>query len=152
MIRTVLVATDGSDAALDAVRTAADLARSLGPDARLHVVSAVDYIAVPGPLGKAPDGAPDLLKEQANEALEAARAAVSAGGGVPRAEFHVVAGDVVDGVLDCAREVGADILVAGFHGRNRLVRIVMGSVVGRLVRASPVPVVVVQHGASKEIP
>lgn len=145
MIRCVLVATDGSDAALDAVKTAADLVRSLGPDARLHVVSAVNYVSVPGPLGRAPDGAPDLLAEQAHQALDDAKAAVDAGGGVPRAEYHVVSGDVVESVLTLAAEVGADMLAAGYHGRNRLQALVMGSVVGRLVRSTELPVVIVRR-------
>jgi nucleotide-binding universal stress UspA family protein len=144
MIRCVLVATDGSDEALYAVRTAAELARSLGAEAQLHVVSAVDYIGLPGPLGKAPDGAPDLLSEQAQQALAEARDAVEAGGALPGVEYHAVSGDVVDSVLECAAAVGADILVAGFHGRNRIARLVMGSVVGRLVRSTTLPVVIVR--------
>ena len=83
MMRCVLVATDGSDAALAAVKSAADLVRTLGPDARLHVVSAGHYVRVPGPLGRAPDGAPDLLAEQAPEALASAKSAVEGDGGPP---------------------------------------------------------------------
>ena len=149
MIRCVLAATDGSEAALDAVKTAADLVASLGPQARLHVVSAVNYISVPGPLGRAPEGAPDLLAEQAQQALDDAQAAVKGVAAGLEAEYHLVAGDVVDAVLDCAKAIGADVLVAGYHGRSRLATLVMGSVVGRLVRSADLPVLIVLRWSTK---
>ncbi|MGA8533939.1 MAG: universal stress protein, partial [Candidatus Tumulicola sp.] len=116
MIRCVLVATDGSEASVAAVHTGVDLRQSLGPGARLHVASVVDYAAVPGVLAKRPAGAPDLLAEQARAALEHAGQIVAASG--VTAGSHLLQGDVVEAILACARAVGADILVAGFHGQN----------------------------------
>jgi nucleotide-binding universal stress UspA family protein len=142
MIRQVLVATDGSEASVAAVRAAVDLTRSLGPDARLHVGSVIDYAEVPVVLSKQPAGAPDLLAEQAQAALKNAAEIVSAGG--LEAGSHLLHGEIVEALLSCAAEVRADILVAGFHGQNRLARLVMGSVVGKLVRSTTLPVVVVR--------
>jgi len=142
VIRCVLVATDGSEASLAAVRTAVDLTASLGPDARLHVAAVIDYAGVPGVLAKQPPEAPDLLAEEAEGALVSAMAAVAEAG--LDAQQHLLRGEVVEALLDRAAEVGADILVAGFHGRNRLARLVMGSVVGHLVRSTTLPVVVVR--------
>lgn len=146
MIRCVLAATDGSDAAAAAVQTAILLTQSLGPDAHLHVASVVDYVDVPSVLGKHPPGAPDLLTQQAEEALsQATDAARSAGIAV---DTHTLHGDIVDALLDCAKEIGADILVAGAQGLNPIVRLVMGSVVARLVRSTELPVVVVRSTSS----
>jgi nucleotide-binding universal stress UspA family protein len=142
MIRRVLVATDGSDAALAAVRTGAELTASLGPEAELHVVSAVDYAGVPPMLAKRPPGAPDLLADEAVRALAQAEAACGEAGVPVRA--RVVHGEVVEAILTYAREVRADILVAGYHGHNRFVRLVMGSVTGNLIRSTDLPVVVVR--------
>jgi nucleotide-binding universal stress UspA family protein len=142
MIRCVLVATDGSEASMAAVCCAAELAASLGPEARLHVAAAVDYAGVPGVLAKQPAGAPDLLTEEAQAALADAGAIAAAAG--LQANPHLLHGEVVEALLSCAGSVGADILVAGFHGRNRLARLVMGSVVGSLVRSTTLPVVVVR--------
>lgn len=142
MIRTVLVATDGSDASLAAVRTAVDLTTSLGPQARLHVAAVVDYAGVPEVLAKHPPDVPDLLTDEAESALESAMMIVTGAG--LAAERHLLHGEVVGALLECAAEVSADILVAGFHGRNRLARIVMGSVVGNIVRSTTLPVVVVR--------
>ena len=142
MIRCVLVATDGSEASLAAVRVAAELTASLGPAARLHVAAVVDYAGVPGVLAKRPPDAPDLLTEEAETALgQAAR--ILAEAGVP-ADRHLLHGEVVETLLGFAGENGIDIVVAGFHGRNRLARLVMGSVVGKLVRSTHLPIVVVR--------
>jgi nucleotide-binding universal stress UspA family protein len=58
---------------------------------------------------------------------------------------------VVDGtphraLLDRAREVGADLLVIGAHGRPALERLLLGSVAERTVRAADRPVLVVPPG------
>jgi nucleotide-binding universal stress UspA family protein len=127
---------------MSAVRVAIELTQSLGSQARLHVASVVDYAGVPNVLAKQPAGAPDLLAEQAHAALDDARTAVLAAGFEP--EVHLLHGEVVEALLACATNVGADIVVAGFHGQNRLARIVMGSVVGKLVRSTTLPVVVVR--------
>ena len=146
MMRCVLVASDGSEESRAAVETGIELVRSLGPDARLHVASVISYAGVPSVMSKQPPGAPDLLADEANAALEQAREIADAAA-MP-ADLHLLHGDVVDALLECAREVDADLLVAGYHGRNRLARLVMGSVAGKLVRASSIPVVIVGNGSS----
>jgi len=142
MIRCVLVATDGSEASLAALGTAIELTRSLGSDAKLHVGSVVDYAGVPDILAKQPAGAPDLLTDQAEATLKHAAEVVAEAG--LAADSHLLHGEVVEALLSCAAKVGADIFVAGFHGQNRLARLVMGSVVGKLVRSTTLPVVVVR--------
>jgi len=142
MIRSVMVATDGSEASMAAVRTAVELTASLGPEALLHVAAVVDYAGVPGVLAKQPPAAPDLLTDEARKALDRA-GGIAAEAGLP-AERHLLHGEVVEALLTCAAEHAVDILVAGFHGRNRLARLVMGSVVGKLVRSTHLPVVVVR--------
>lgn len=143
MFRTVLVATDGSDEAMSAVRAAVELTTSLGAGAGLHVASVIAYAGVPAMLAKQPADAPDLLSDQAQAALGLASAEASAAG--LRAETHLLAGDVVPALLECAEKVGADILVAGYRGRNRLASLVMGSVAGQLVRSTTLPVMVVRR-------
>src|SRR5271155_3453128 len=100
MIRTVLVATDGSEVADAAMRAGIDLACSLGPDARLHAASAVDYVEVPTLLAKHPPGVPDLLAEEATSALEAA-VEIARQAGI-ELTTHLLRGDAVEGLLACA--------------------------------------------------
>ena len=57
---------------------------------------------------------------------------------------------VLDGVpaktlLQVAREVGADRIVVGTHGRSGLSHFLLGSVAGELIRTAPVPVLVVPN-------
>jgi nucleotide-binding universal stress UspA family protein len=143
MIRCLLALTDGSEPATAAVETAIDLARSIGPEARLHVAAVIDYVEIPGMLSKPPPGAPDLLTVQAHNALEAAKSAAAAAG--VAIEAHLLKGDVVDSILACAGEIGADMLVAGVTARSKLARFVLGSVVADLVRATDLPVTVVRR-------
>lgn len=145
-MRCVLAATDGSEPSIAAVETAIALTLSLGPEARLHVGSVVDYAGVPSVMAKQPEGAPDLLAEQAEAALRQATEATAAAG--LDAQMHLLTGSVAEAILECAHEVGADLLVTGFAGRNRLARLVMGSVCGSLVRIADIPVVVVGHPVS----
>ena len=150
MIRIVLVATDGSEAAEVAVRTAADLTLSLGPEAYLHVAGVVQYAEVPAMLAKHPAGAPDLLGDQIADALASATALAQAAG-VPF-EVHRVEGEVVESILACAEAVKADILVAGALGRSRLARLVLGSITEKLVRSTNLPVVVVHRDSGENSP
>jgi nucleotide-binding universal stress UspA family protein len=145
MFRTVLVATDGSDEAMTAVRTAIELVLSLGPSAKLHVASVVAYAELPLMLAKQPADAPDLLADQAQGAIQLAAAAAFAA--EVEVETHLLTGEIVPALLECAGRIEADVLVAGYRGRNRLAAIVMGSVAGQLVRSTTVPVMVVRTPA-----
>jgi nucleotide-binding universal stress UspA family protein len=53
------------------------------------------------------------------------------------------AGAVWEQILATAREVGADLIVLGTHGRTGVSHALIGSVAERVVRHSPVPVLTV---------
>ena len=55
-------------------------------------------------------------------------------------EEHVIH----EGILNTAREVGADLIVMGSHGRHGLEKLLMGSVTLRVLGRSPIPVLVVR--------
>jgi len=52
-------------------------------------------------------------------------------------------GDTADGIIQCSRDFGADMIVVGTHSRSGLDRLLMGSVAEHVVRHAPVPVLVV---------
>jgi nucleotide-binding universal stress UspA family protein len=54
---------------------------------------------------------------------------------------------VPDLILADAAKWGADLIVMGTHGRSGFLRMVVGSVAHAIVRASPVPVLLVRNGA-----
>jgi len=50
-----------------------------------------------------------------------------------------------DAIVEYAKEVGADVIVVGTHGRRALARMLLGSVAERVVRLAPCPVLTVRH-------
>lgn len=56
-------------------------------------------------------------------------------------------GSVSEQVLAAARELGADLIVMGTHGRTGLARAIVGSTAEKVVRTSPIPVMTVHADA-----
>ena len=48
------------------------------------------------------------------------------------------------GIVQTAKTEGADLIMVGSHGRSGIARLMLGSVAGRVVSESPVPVLVVR--------
>ena len=46
------------------------------------------------------------------------------------------------GIVDTAKELGADLIVVGSHGRSGIARLMLGSVATKVVAESPIPVLV----------
>jgi nucleotide-binding universal stress UspA family protein len=65
-----------------------------------------------------------------------------------RYEILVISGDPAERVLNAARDLGADLIVIGTHGRTGLKHLILGSVAERVVRESPVPVLAM-HAAPR---
>ena len=63
---------------------------------------------------------------------------------------HVPIGDPADTIIDMAREVKADLIVMTTHGHGAIKRVLFGSVADRVVRYSPVPVLVMRPGGPLE--
>jgi nucleotide-binding universal stress UspA family protein len=59
--------------------------------------------------------------------------------------IRVVEALPADGIQKVAREVGADLIVMGSHGRSGIRRLLLGSVTERILRESEVPVLVVKE-------
>jgi nucleotide-binding universal stress UspA family protein len=130
-IKTILVATDFSPMSEHAVRFAGALARDYG--ARLvavHVIRAV--YAETAVFLDDPD------RSAAREALVALR--------VPGVEvdYRLIEGEPVSTIVQVAREIGADLLVMGTHGRGGLLRVLLGSVAAGVLREAPCPVMTIK--------
>ena len=48
-------------------------------------------------------------------------------------------------IIRCAREVKADLIVMGSHGRSGLAQMLIGSVAEKVVRKAPCSVLIVKH-------
>jgi len=133
----ILVPTDGSAGSNEALRHGIDLAQKY--DATVHLVYAVDE-GIYGHYGgiDAIEHAEEALKEAGEEALQAARERAESAS-VP-VEVHVEHTTPHEGIIDTARQVGADLIVMGTERRSEEYRRMLGSVSERVVRLSPIPV------------
>ncbi|MDQ2055897.1 universal stress protein [Halobellus sp. H-GB7] len=141
----VLVPTDGSDCANQALAIGVDVADAEG--AALHLLSAI-VIPVLG-VDVRTDIQMNLLEESATELLdEAAKFAVDAG--IGSTSKTVEYGPSIHKViLTYIEEHDIDLVVVGTHGRTGFDRYVLGSVTDYLVRTSPIPVLTVRTPATE---
>lgn len=145
MFKTIVVGTDGSDTATEAVRQAAELARSVG--ASMEIVSA--YEPVPAQrLREERRTAPEDLqwainpREDVEATLEtAAEIAREAGLEVGTSSRR---GDPADAILDVAEENGADLIVVGNKGMTGAKRFLLGSVPNRVSHHAPCSVLIIR--------
>jgi nucleotide-binding universal stress UspA family protein len=120
---TVVVALDGSPTAREAVPAGMSLARAVG--ASVHIVHV---------------HRPDDVPVDDWQLVVASFAEAGIG-----ATFEIVEGfDAATAVAEAAARYRATFVVAATHGRTGLARVTMGSVVQRIVRRSPCPVLVVR--------
>jgi nucleotide-binding universal stress UspA family protein len=145
MFRSIVVGTDGSDTAGQAVRQAVDLAKSVG--AGLEIVSAYE----PVPAQRLRDErrqAPDDLqwavnpREDVDATLEvAAETARAAGLSV---NVYPRQGDPADAILDVAEELEADLIVVGNRGMTGAKRFLLGSVPNKVSHHAPCSVLIIR--------
>jgi nucleotide-binding universal stress UspA family protein len=145
MFKSIVVGTDGSDTANQAVRQAVDLARAVG--AKLELVSA--YEPVPAQrLSEERRQAPEDLqwainpREDVDATLEAA-AAISREAGVP-VNVYPRQGDPADAILDIAEEREADLIVVGNKGMTGAKRFLLGSVPNKVSHHAPCSVLIIR--------
>ena len=145
MFASIVVGTDGSESAEEAVRQAVELAVRLG--ATLRIVSAYE----PVPAGRLREEAqqvpPDLQwminpREDVDATLRNAAEAALEGG--VEAETYARQGDPADAILDVAEEQGADLIVVGNKGMTGARRFLLGSVPNRVSHHAPCSVLIIR--------
>lgn len=141
----MVVGTDGSDTASEAVRQAAELAGRIG--AKVHLVSA--YEPVPeARLRDEREGAPGDMewminpREDVSSTLEGAAQVIRDGG--IEVEVHAREGDPADAILDVAEEQGADLIVVGNKGMTGAKRFLLGSVPNKVSHHAPCNVMIIR--------
>ena len=141
----VLVGTDGSDTAAEAVRHAARLAGAFG--AKLTIVTA--YSPEPDKTARTQADVPADLQWQvtdsavATERAEAARR-LARDEGAGEVAIYVEAGDPADVVVETADLRGADVIVVGSKGMMSPSRFLTGSVPNKISHHPPCDVIIVR--------
>src|SRR5512132_650248 len=145
MFKSIVVGTDGSPTATEAVKRAAELAAGWG--STLHVVSAhtpskakvsVGNAAVPEAASWAPD--PDFKVDAVLD-----KAKVIAADGHIEVKVHAPRGDPADALMEVAKREGSDLIVVGNRGMTGARRL-LGSVPNKVTHQAGCSVLVVNTG------
>jgi nucleotide-binding universal stress UspA family protein len=145
MFKSIVVGTDGSGTAGEAVRQAVDLARTVG--AKLELVSAYEPVPAQRLREERRDAPEDLQwaitpREDVDATLEAA-AAVAREAGVD-VTVYPRQGDPADAILDVAEERDADLIVVGNKGMTGAKRFLLGSVPNKVSHHAPCSVMIIR--------
>lgn len=123
MYKTLLVATDGSETAAEAVRVATELAKVFEATLNIASVYGTGTLRVPEMHMAPPEGVDHLSIAESHTESAAAHARTH---GVS-AQTHVRSGDVAERIVAIAEEQNVDLIVIGNKGMHGLRR-VLGSV------------------------
>ena len=137
----ILVPVEGSERSMEGLRYALEHF----PDADftiLHAVSAGsgDLGALSGTGGKLPEQG--LEQEAAESVLHTAREVASKHG--IEVEAEQIRGRPDRAIVKYVEDNEYDLVVLGSHGRDGVARVLLGSVAEKVVRRSPIPVLVVR--------
>jgi nucleotide-binding universal stress UspA family protein len=145
MFGSIVVGTDGSETAGEAVRQATELAKSI--DANVHLVSAYEPVSNQRLREERREAPADMewmvnVREdvettlrQASEGLEGAGVAV---------ETYAREGDPADAIMDVAEEQSADLIVVGNKGMTGAKRFLLGSVPNKVSHHAPCSVMIIR--------
>jgi nucleotide-binding universal stress UspA family protein len=141
----IVVGTDGSDTAAEAVRQAVDLAKLSG--AQLSIVSAYEPVPKRQVEQEQQEAPADVAyefgpRENVNLVLDAAAAAARKEG--VEVQTHPAEADPADAILDVAEETKADLIVVGNKGMTGARRFLLGSVPNKVSHHAPCSVIIVR--------
>ncbi len=145
MFKSIVVGTDGSDTAAQAVQQAVELARAVG--AKIELVSAYEPVSSQRLQAEQRDAPEDLQwainqREDVDLTLESA-ADIARQAGV-EVDIYPRQGDPADAILDVAEERGADLIVVGNKGMTGAKRFLLGSVPNKVSHHAPCSVLIIR--------
>jgi nucleotide-binding universal stress UspA family protein len=146
MYGSIVVGTDGSETAKEAVRQAAELAKSMG--AKLMLVSAFEPVSEARLRQERRDVPEDVSwmvnpREDVQAVLDQ-EAERLRGEGLEQIETVAREGDPADAILDVAEEQNSDLIVVGNKGMTGARRFLLGSVPNKVSHHAPCNVMIVR--------
>jgi nucleotide-binding universal stress UspA family protein len=149
MYARILVPVDGSAASSQGLDEAIELARHLKTRIRLvHVVELWIMATTNTMLGRFHEIDQIIRSDSARLVKESEAKIRKSGVEVDSELIETKQRPAGECILDKAKEVEADLIVCGTHGRRGIRRMSMGSDAEYIVRRAPVPVLLVRHQAS----
>lgn len=145
MFSRIVVGTDGSETAGEALRQAIDLAKLAG--AQLNIVSAYQPVSSRRLASERSEAPADVQheigpREDVNLILDAAAAEAKKAG--VEVQTQALEGDPGDVIIDAAEETKADLIVVGNKGMTGARRFVLGSVPNNVSHHAPCSVIIVR--------
>jgi nucleotide-binding universal stress UspA family protein len=145
MFKSIVVGTDGSDTASQAVRQAVELAAAVG--AKVELVSAYEPVSDQRLRQERRDTPEDLQwainpREDVDATLGSA-AEVARKAGV-EVDLYPRQGDPADAILDVAEEREADLIIVGNKGMTGAKRFLLGSVPNKVSHHAPCSVLIIR--------
>ena len=145
MFGRIVVGTDGSNTASEAVRQATELAKTMG--AKLDIVSAYEPIPQDRIREEKTEAPGDVQyainpREDVDLALKAASGPAKEAG--VEYKLHPREGDPADAILDVAEERDSDLIVVGNKGMTGAKRFLLGSVPNKVSHHAPCSVLIVR--------
>jgi nucleotide-binding universal stress UspA family protein len=149
MYRRILVPVDGSETAERGLQEALGLAKLCG--ASLVLLHVVEYYPMMMEMATSTtwEQVSSDLREHGRRVLERAHDAATAAGLASESHLEdASAARVCDVIVDQAREHRCDLVVMGTHGRRGVQHAIIGSDAERVIRMSPVPLLLVKSTAT----
>lgn len=144
MYKNILVPVDGSVPSMRGLAEAVKLAK--GQSSNLHVMHVVnELVFLDGDVPELFDVVVRSLREGGQAIIERAVAFSRENGVEPKTHLvECFGGRASDFIVEQAKDIGADLIVMGTHGRRGVSRLAMGSDAELVVRMAPVPVLLVK--------
>ena len=145
MFGSIVVGTDGSETATQAVRQATELAKAVG--AKVNLVSAFEPVGNQR-LREERQQVPEDMQWMVNEredveaTLNDAKETIEAAG--VEVETFARQGDPADAILDVAEENNADLIIVGNKGMSGAKRFLLGSVPNKVSHHAPCSVMIIR--------
>lgn len=154
MYSRILVAIDGSEQSIGALKRAIDIGKCW--DSEVHAIYAINpgiYGAtiVDPAIGVSDPGSErifNMLQEEGRKIVEDAKAVSDRLDA--DVKYHIKIGDARDVILDTSNDIGADLIVIGSTGKGMAKRLVLGSVSSSVVFHSNVSTLVVRGSGEDE--
>jgi nucleotide-binding universal stress UspA family protein len=147
-MNSIVIATDGSPSALEAVEYGIELAADQGAEpVFVHVAPATEVLPVAGFGMGGPVSVPHALDEHDRTSLDEAVDMAARMGLDAKAELLV--GNAAHSIVAYANSIDADLIVVGSRGHGAIAGALLGSVSGSVLREAKRPVLVVRGVADR---
>jgi len=149
MYSRIICAIDGSDLSTKALNHAFVLAGKLGAELTVVTITDPAVIIAPGAEAMMVDTSNVIAElEKAKEAsantILADAGKLASGAGVTIKTLHLPSMPAAEGIVRGAKDVGADLIVMGSHGRRGLGRLLLGSQAAEVLAHSEIPVLIIK--------